>query len=92
MNLLEILGQGSIGILGFFAFLLIERANKRGYILGLLQQPFWVYSTLMAKQWGMFFITILFFYVYARGCWNNYRKKKNDPLRALGRALIKSPR
>jgi hypothetical protein len=50
-------------------WLLTDRSEKRrraGCWIGLLGQPFWLYSTF-GTQWGIFGLAVLYLYCYARG-------------------------
>lgn len=42
---------------------------KWGPILGLIGQPFWLYSTWTAGQWGMFINAILYTMAWGYGFW-----------------------
>jgi hypothetical protein len=42
-----------------------------GFIAGLCGQPFWIYATLDAGQWGGFLISLWFTYNHARGLWGH---------------------
>ena len=66
---LVILGAGAI-------FLLAQkrgRVRRWGYIVGLLSEPFWVYSSLTAHQWGVVALTAWWAGFYAIGAVNNWR-------------------
>jgi hypothetical protein len=47
-----------------------EHYRKYSSIFGLIGQPFWFYTTYIAEQWGIFFLTI--FYTIAWGRWFYY--------------------
>jgi hypothetical protein len=48
-----------------------ETKYKRlGFIAGLCGQPFWIYTTAVSGQWGMFLVSIWFTGNYIRGLWN----------------------
>lgn len=44
---------------------------KYGFIIGFLGQPFWLYATWKADQWGMFALSIWYTFAYLHGYWNN---------------------
>jgi hypothetical protein len=52
-----------------------ENWKKWGYILGLLAQPFWLYSTFTDKQWGMFCLSLFYTYSWIQGIYNYWIKK-----------------
>jgi len=47
---------------------------RYGFILGLAGQPFWIYETLKAEQWGMFLVSLWFTANHLRGIRNNFFK------------------
>jgi len=46
--------------------------TRLGFILGLGGQPFWIFTTWQAGQWGMLLVSLWFTYNYLRGL-RNYR-------------------
>ena len=65
--------QIMIAILGGSAIYLVGRNDKYkkyGYILGLLSQPFWLYSSLTSGQWGIFALSIWYTYSWSNGIYN----------------------
>lgn len=56
------------------------QASKKYYrwsfIVGLLSQPFWIYSTWQAQQWGMFFVSLWFTMNFIRGIRNHWKGEK----------------
>jgi hypothetical protein len=46
-----------------------ERARKWAPYVGLASQPFWVWSALSARQWGVLVVTIIYTAAWARGIW-----------------------
>jgi nicotinamide riboside transporter PnuC len=48
---------------------------KWGFIIGLINQPLWIYTTLKSGQWGMFLVSLWYVVMYIRGM-NNHRKIK----------------
>jgi hypothetical protein len=45
------------------------RANRWAPVVGLMGQPFWLYATGSAAQWGMFGLCLAYTVVYAIGVW-----------------------
>lgn len=52
------------------------RENWRRYacLFGLAGQPFWMYATLTAQQWGMFALTLFYTYAWGKGVRNHWLK------------------
>lgn len=48
-------------------------AGRWGWVVGLAAQPFWLWETLRAEQWGMFANAIVFTAIYFRGLINHWR-------------------
>lgn len=57
-----------------------EKWSKYGYVLGLLSQPFWFYSTITKEQYGMLCLTVFYTYSWGRGFYNHFIKKKEITL------------
>lgn len=51
-----------------------EHWKRWAYIIGLLGQPFWIYTTLSTKQYGMFVLTLFYTYSWAQGIYNYWIK------------------
>lgn len=47
-------------------------------VLGLAGQPFWLYSSWTADQWGIFLLSIAYTVAWARGCRNALRHHPFD--------------
>jgi len=67
--LIFILGVGSVGLVGSKN----SRVRRWGYLCGVLQEPFWFYSTAYAGQWFIFASAFLYTAVWCRGLYNNWR-------------------
>lgn len=44
-----------------------------GYILGLASQPFWLYASARARQWGVFALSLVYTVLWLRGIFNHWR-------------------
>lgn len=44
-----------------------EARRKYGPVFGLCSQPFWFYSSYIAGQWGIFFLSMLYTYSWTKG-------------------------
>lgn len=69
------IAQTAILILSAVAIWLLscKEAGRWGWIVGLAAQPFWLYETFHAAQWGMFANSIAVTGIYARGLRNHWR-------------------
>jgi len=67
-----------IAALGIPAIVLIGRKNRRlrkwGYIFGLAGQPFWVWSSYAAGQWGILILSVLYFFCWGEGLWSHSKR------------------
>jgi len=74
--MIDLAVQAAIVILGGAAVVLL--ANKSGevrrwgYLSGLLSEPFWVYSAVVADQWGVVILALWWGWWYWRGLVNNW--------------------
>lgn len=63
--------QGVIFLSGAFAIFLTqdprEEYRQWACIVGLVGQPFWIYATTMARQGGMFALTLIYTAAWMRG-------------------------
>ncbi len=50
--------------------------RRWGYIIGLVGQPFWLYSTFVEKQWGIFLLALFYMYSWGQGVWNYWIKDR----------------
>lgn len=67
---LERIAQIAILVLSPIAILLISGVGpsaRWGFVVGLVSQPFWIYSTAKAGQRGMFVISVLYLAIWIRG-------------------------
>jgi hypothetical protein len=46
-----------------------ESHRRWACIFGMLGQPFWLYNSWVAEQWGIFAVSILYAAVWMRGVW-----------------------
>ena len=47
--------------------------KRLGFILGLCGQPFWIYTSFTADQWGVFLVSLWFTGNHIRGILNHSR-------------------
>src|SRR5690606_569055 len=78
---LRVTVQILIAVLGIAAVWLSqdERYNRRKYacIFGLIGQPLWLYTTWKAEQWGIFFLSIVYTFAWAKGFYLYWMEKKS---------------
>jgi hypothetical protein len=56
----EVFSQIWIGFWGSLGFLMIAKRQRWGFVCVLVTEPFWFYSTWQSRQWGMFFLTVIY--------------------------------
>lgn len=60
-----------IGVCGVSSVFLSQDENIRrrrwACIVGLIAQPFWMYATFVAEQWGIFALAFLYTWGWVRG-------------------------
>jgi len=77
---LDTISQIGIFLFAVSALFLISRKNKWGFVLGLLSQPFWYYTSYHHQQWGIFFLNFAYTGVWTYGFyqwWFKDGEKKN---------------
>ena len=70
--------QVFIFIFGGSSIWLVSRTDKwkkYGYITGLLSQPFWIYTSIVNKQWGILAMTLFYAYSWSKGIYNYWIKE-----------------
>jgi len=51
-----------------------KRRARWGYLFGMASQPFWIASSLMNEQWGIFILSLFYTFNWTRGIWNYWIK------------------
>lgn len=69
-NLFNWICQICIFMFGFSSVLLLAYNLKIGFVIGLLAQPFFFYTSLKSKQWGLFFLTFAYTISWSLGIYN----------------------
>ena len=71
----DIISQVGVAIFGISAIILVSKKNKWGFVLGLLSQPFWYITSFTNKQWGIFFLSIVYTGSWILGIYEWFFKK-----------------
>lgn len=75
----DIISQVGIAAFGVAAVILVAKKNKWGFVFGLLSQPFWFITSFINKQWGIFFLSIIYAGSWILGIYEwFYKNKKKD--------------
>ena len=53
-----------------------EKWKRWGYILGLCTQPFWFWTAIENRQWGVLILSIWYTYSWLQGIYNYWIKTK----------------
>jgi hypothetical protein len=75
---MDIICQVWITIFGASAIWFVSRREhwKRwGYILGMLSQPAWVYTTILHEQYGILVLSFWYTYSWGQGIYNYWIKE-----------------
>ena len=54
-----------------------KKVQFAGCVIALLGQPFWLYTTWVNGQWGMFALAVIFVLSFAKGIWVRWPRKQN---------------
>ncbi len=74
----DTIAQIGLAIFGISAIILIAKKNKWGFVLGLLSQPFWILTSIINKQWGVFILSVIYVGSWIFGIYNWFFKDKKD--------------
>jgi len=72
----DTIAQIGVAIFGVSAIILVSKKNKWGFVLGLLSQPFWYITSFINKQWGIFFLSIVYTGSWILGIYEWFFKEK----------------
>ncbi len=76
---LDQISQIALSILSISAIILVARKNKWGFVVGLSAQPFWLFTSYINNQWGVFLCSVIYVFTWAYGIYEWFFKdKKND--------------
>ncbi len=57
---------------GILAIILVSRKNRWGFVFGLASQPFWFATSFINRQWGIFFLSVIYL-----GSWTYGTPRRN---------------
>ena len=77
---LDAIAQIGITIFGVSAVILVARKNKWGFVLGLASEPFWLITSYLHQQWGVFLLTVIYVFSWSYGTYNWFRKEKDKKI------------
>lgn len=60
LNMWDLIAQIGLTFFGVTAIILVAKKNKWGFVFGLISQPFWFITSFINKQWGVFFVSIVY--------------------------------
>jgi hypothetical protein len=73
------ISQVMIGVFGILSIWFIgsrtEHKRKYGWVLGLMSQPFWLYTSVAHDQWGILIVNIGYTFVWGHGVFNYWFRK-----------------
>lgn len=69
---LDFFTQLGLTILGGGAIILVALDNKWGFVAGLASQPFWFITSALNRQWGVFFLSIIYASSWIFGIYKNF--------------------
>ncbi len=75
----DTIAQIGVTIFGVTAIILVAKKNKWGFVFGLLSQPFWFITSFINKQWGVFFLSIVYTFSWIFGIYEWFFKSKKSP-------------
>ncbi|MBW2977556.1 nicotinamide mononucleotide transporter [Candidatus Woesearchaeota archaeon] len=75
---LDLIAQIGIAIFGVSAIILVSLKNKWGFVLGFLSQPFFLLTSYLHKQWGLFILSWLYTGSWIFGIYSWFYKNKKS--------------
>ena len=72
----DFIAQIFIFIFGTTSILLIARKNKWGFVVALIAQPFWFFTTFVNHQWGAFIVSFVYTISWVYGLYEWFWRKK----------------
>ena len=73
---LDMIAQFGITVFGLSSMFLIAHKNKWGFVVGLISQPFYLYSSWTHQQWGIFFNGLIYTANWIYGIYNWFIKEE----------------
>lgn len=75
---LDVLSQCAV-FLGAAAVLFLGKGSRWGFVLGLLAQPAWLYTSVTHQQWGVAAASVLYTIGWSVGVYRTFIKKSPPP-------------
>jgi len=72
----DLISQIGVAIFGITAIILVSKKNKWGFVFGLASQPFWLITSYLNKQWGVFILTIVYTFTWMFGIYEWFLKNE----------------
>ena len=73
---IDAFAQVGLTIFGLAALVLVAKKNKWGFVIGLISQPFWIATSLINQQWGVFAVSVAYSFIWAFGIHQWFYKKE----------------
>lgn len=71
---LDFISQIGVAVLGITAITLVAKKNRWGFVAGLASQPFWLLTSYLNKQWGVFILSVIYVFSWAFGIYEWFFK------------------
>lgn len=72
----DMISQIGIAAFGISAIILVAKKNKWGFVFGLISQPFWLITSFINEQWGVFFVSVIYCFTWAYGIYEWFFRNK----------------
>lgn len=76
--MLDLISQIGLAVFGLTAIILVAKKNKWGFVVGLISQPFFLITSYINKQWGLFILSIAYTFVWIFGIYEWFFKSKKN--------------
>jgi len=78
----DVVSQIGLAVFGLAAMILVANKNKWGFVLGLMSQPFWLYTSYSNHQWGIFFLSVVYVFSWAWGIYVWFYRDNPDKVQS----------
>jgi len=76
--MLDEIAQVGVFVLSILAVVLVSRKNRWGFVSGLLSQPFWLITSYLNGQIGVFAVSIAMAVSWSYGVYNWFFKNNQN--------------
>lgn len=73
---IDAVAQIGLTVFGLTALIMVVKKNKWGFVVGLVSQPFWIATSLINQQGGVFIVSVAYSFIWIMGIYEWFYKKE----------------